>query len=196
MAHHIYHTKAFVLRKVNTGEWDCRYLLFTKEIGLVSVLAKSARKPTSKMRGHLNMFSLVGISLVRGKEVWRLIGVENLDLNTKTIKKSESRIALAQIFNLVKRLVKGEDPHPELFNELYNTCQTIKKYVKDDGLLEKIELVAVLRILNLLGYIPDVPELRSLTKDFDWSEFDKYEVNDRRLQIVKTINQSLQETHL
>lgn len=196
MAHQIYHTQAFVLRKVNAGEWDCRYLLFTKRFGLIWVTVKSARKPLSKLRGHFTLFSQMTVSLVRGKEVWRVVGVEDSDLNTQAIKTGASRLVLAQIFNLVKRLIKGEESHPELFDELVAICQTIKKHTADEVVLEKTELIAVLRILHLLGYIPDVPELRLFITDFDWQKIDENHLSSFKSALIKTINQSLQETHL
>jgi recombinational DNA repair protein (RecF pathway) len=196
MAHQIYHTQAFVLRKVNASEWDCRYLLFTKRFGLIWVTVKSARKPLSKLRGHFTLFSQVDISLVRGKEVWRVVGVANTGLNADVSKNSASRLVLAQLFNLVKRLIKGEQSHPELFDELEEICQSVKTYKDDEMVLEKTELIAVLRILHLLGYIPDIPELRVFITDFDWKKINEGHLSSVKSALIKTINQSLQETHL
>ena len=48
-----YVTDAIVLRKEPTGESDARYTLFTERFGKISAKAKSSRRITSKLAGHL-----------------------------------------------------------------------------------------------------------------------------------------------
>lgn len=48
-----YVTDAMVLKKEPSGEYDSRYVLFTKRFGKISAKAKSSRLITSKLAGHL-----------------------------------------------------------------------------------------------------------------------------------------------
>ena len=60
-------TDALVLDKEETGDFDARLMLFTEKMGRVAARARSIRKITSKLAGHLEPFSFGKIRLVEGK---------------------------------------------------------------------------------------------------------------------------------
>ncbi|PIU98272.1 hypothetical protein COS61_02315 [Candidatus Wolfebacteria bacterium CG03_land_8_20_14_0_80_40_12] len=59
-----YSTSALVLDAENSGEFDKRVYLYTKELGKVVAKARSARKITSKLAAYLEPFNFVRIRLV------------------------------------------------------------------------------------------------------------------------------------
>jgi DNA repair protein RecO len=59
-----YLTDAVVLDKENAGELDSLIYLYTKDLGKVVAKAKSSRKITSKLSGHLEPLNLVKVRLV------------------------------------------------------------------------------------------------------------------------------------
>jgi hypothetical protein len=70
-----YATEAIVLQKEPTQEFDAFYTLFTRDLGRLSVKAKSVRKPTSKLAAHLEPGLMTRVRLVgRGVGVARHAG--------------------------------------------------------------------------------------------------------------------------
>ncbi len=58
-----YVTEAVVLKKEPVREFDARVSLYTKELGKVSAVVTSARKPLSKLSPHLEPLSMVEVRL-------------------------------------------------------------------------------------------------------------------------------------
>jgi recombinational DNA repair protein (RecF pathway) len=112
-------------------EADRLYSILTRDFGLVRAIATGVRKETSKLRGALEPVSISNVSLVRGREFWRLTSGE-LVRRTKQTKP----------LVLLEKLVAGEASHPELF----------------DAVLENIdrdEVIQVSQILFHLGYLEE-----------------------------------------
>ncbi len=108
-------TKAFILNEYEQGESDKVYKLFTKDFGVIFALAKSVRKLESKLRFHLEKTKLVSVTLVKGKEIWRLTGVESFEGKTE---------GTALLTKLVERFVRGEGPQIKLFDHAYEYAAT------------------------------------------------------------------------
>ena len=62
-----YVTDAIVLTKRASGEFDGRYSLFTKKFGKMTGRAKSSRKITSKLSGHLEPGNAVKARFIEQK---------------------------------------------------------------------------------------------------------------------------------
>jgi len=140
--HHIYTTKAFVVHSSPHGEAGKFLLLFTKDFGMVGVTAQGIRLLQSKLRYHVQDSSFSTVSIVRGKEVWRLTGAYELQ-------KTKSNILYTKILKILRRLIPGEEKNENLFDiveELYSTDVAESEY-------DTVEGITVLRILNTLGYV-------------------------------------------
>lgn len=138
MSYHIYTTKGIVLSERPLKEADRLYSILTRDFGLVRAHAIGVRKGVSKLRGSLEPVSLSIVSLVRGKEFWRLTSAEVI----KSFKKSKPLLLLEQ-------LVAGEAVHPELFDVIE---QFITSSDKKD---ESFEINFVAQILFHLGYLKE-----------------------------------------
>ncbi|MEK7175771.1 MAG: DNA repair protein RecO, partial [Patescibacteria group bacterium] len=114
MSYHIYTTKGLTLSERPVREADRIYSILTRDLGLVRATALGVRKENSKLRGSIEPVSLSNISLVRGKEHWRLTSAE-------VIKRFKKTKPLA----LLEQLVVGESAHPELFD-------AVEKYLESD----------------------------------------------------------------
>ena len=131
MSYHIYTTRALVLSERPLREADRVYAILTRDMGLVRATGLGVRKEGSKLRGALEPVSLSTISLVRGKEYWRLTSAELI----KTFKKSKP-------LELLERMVAGETPHAGLFD-------AVEKHLEAD------ETALVAQILFHLGYLKE-----------------------------------------
>lgn len=138
MPYHIYTTEGLVLKARPLREADRVYVILTRDLGLVRATGSGVRKENSKLRASLEPYSLSTISLVRGKEYWRI---------TSAILERTLPRDLAQPLSLIEKLVKGEDKNQELFQAIIDLTG---QYKKGDEMFEP-RLVA--HILYHLGYM-------------------------------------------
>lgn len=77
----IVRTEAFVLKAIRFGETSMIYRLFTRDRGVVPVMAKGARRPKSRFGAALGTFQrlLVTYYAKEGREVQTLSGVDLLE---------------------------------------------------------------------------------------------------------------------
>jgi DNA repair protein RecO len=183
------------------GEANRHLLIFTEEFGLVRAAAQSIRKLESKLRYSLQDFSRAQVDLVRGREIWRVTNAKIIsgkrsdlfeflrsDLGNLKIK------LLGNIFTLIKRLCRGEEKNPELFenlNQIYAFLEAENISATD---LRNFECVAVLRILHSLGYIGGENFSVFVSSPIEGPMLKI--AGQERAKIVSTINESLRESHL
>lgn len=102
---------------------------------MIRASAIAVRKMQSKLRPHLTDFSLVSVSLVRGRETWRITAARRF---------LAAPPHLIRPLLLVRRLVHGEMAQPKLFSIL-----------REAFMGNMPETSAVLRILHELGYVDE-----------------------------------------
>ena len=61
-----YRVEAIVLRRVDFGEADRVLVLLTRERGKIPVVAKGVRRMSSRMAGHLELFTQSELMLAKG----------------------------------------------------------------------------------------------------------------------------------
>ncbi len=129
-------------------------------------------------------------SLVRGKEFWRLTSAASEE-------KHKASVLVAKLAALLKRLLQGEEAHPELF-DIVHACasflQTSPSLTEDQE--RSLESLTVLRMLHSLGYIGNEVQFGEYLKasDLDILLLDRVSV---MCQLVnKHINTALRESHL
>lgn len=151
MAYKTYTTDALVIGSFDQLTADRNIMLLTRDAGLVFGRAISVRKEQSKLRYGLQDFSLSRVSLVRGKQGWRVIGAEE---STNLYFRSDDRAvrgALLRIVKLVRRFVRGEEAHAAFYDTLVDGLTTIASLPKERALI--LERVLMLRLLAILGYV-------------------------------------------
>lgn len=72
MAYTIYETKAVILGVRPIQEHDLFLRVFSDVFGYIHIVAKGTRKAGSKLRPHINEYSIATLSVVKGKEMFRL----------------------------------------------------------------------------------------------------------------------------
>lgn len=184
--HHIYTTPAFIVHSTPHGEAGKFLLLFTRDFGMIGVVAQGIRLSQSKLRYHIQDFDFSNVSIVRGKEVWRLTGAHEIE------NKIKPNILHIKILKLLRRLLHGEEKNEKLFEiveELYKT-----EINKSDH--DLIECLIILRILNTLGYIRNTENL-SLYLENTFINTNLIEkIRKDKTNIVNVINSALKESQL
>ena len=192
--HHIHHTEGLILGSKNYREADKYYYVFTRELGMIHASAQGVRKMSSKLRYVLQDFNYVKIDFVRGKDYWRITSASKTNKLENISERKETLEIFSNIAHLLRRLLAGEDPNQELFNDLLKGLLVLEKTKNREELLN-VEAVIVLRALNSLGYIGDNEALQKLIKS-PFGENLIFEVGKSRLKILSEINKALEETHL
>lgn len=161
MAIEKYVTRAIILESYDQGEHDRAYKVFTREFGLLVCQAKSIRKLESKLRAHTLPRSMSLLTLVQGREVWRLVGAEN---------EKEAPKYIHEVTALLKRFVRGEGIHKTLYDRLVNFLHIASSY---DEQLARLLLYYIL--LVELGYADaKVIGVKSLQEYINFSIDDLY----------------------
>jgi len=173
VSYHIYTTRGVVLSERPVREADRIYTIMTRDLGLVQATALGVRKEASKLRGALEPFVLSKISLVRGKEHWRITSAE-------CIRSISPTPAIARPLVLLEKLVRGEASHPELFDAVEDALLFYPEHGRGtpEPYDEMFEIRLVSRVLFHLGYL----------KEDDLTLGKK--------SLVKVINEGIQASHL
>lgn len=197
MSRHIYHTEAFILGGTNSGEANRFLTIFTKEFGLLSAQATGSRHLKSKLRFSLQDFSQSSVSLVRGKEIWRLINAGSIDNIWKNFEtKREERMIIVRIFSLLKRLLHGEERQEEIYKIINSSLAFLSTQSLSKDELRSFEYIAVMKILYHLGYFAINEEFGRFIECPSFEHSVLNEMNVCHDKALFEINRSLRESHL
>ncbi len=145
----IYKEEAIVLRSMAYGEADRILTLFTRGAGKVAAIAKGVRKPSSRLRGAVQLFSHSHLVLYSGKTL-DTITQGDADESFGFIEQGLDRLAAASCFaELVDRLTMERQPQPKLFQLLLSAMRTLEE--ADPELLGR---VFEIKLMAALGYQP------------------------------------------
>ena len=157
MSYQTYITDAIVVGSYANNTADKSFLLFTKRAGMLYASARSVREERSKQRYALQDFSLITVSLIKGKTGWRVGSVDTEGNIFGSALTREARGSVVRVLKLLRRFVAGEEPHPELYDELIYGLQYLAADVAAHRVLAE-EIIEV-RILSILGYISHTSNL-------------------------------------
>ncbi len=115
MSHLIYSTEAVVLKTEERGESSRLFWLFTEQFGLVIAHAQGVRAGHSKLKHELQPYQLVKVSLVRGREWWRIVNVVASDL---ALAADRDKKLVPEAADFLLRLIHGEGAHADIFHSL------------------------------------------------------------------------------
>ncbi len=191
--HNIYTTEGIILSSFDIGETDKFFWIFTRGFGLIGATAQSVRKIESKNRYGLQDFSVAFVSLVRGKEVWRITNVEpkqNLFFHFKN--ERYKIILLSEIFSFLKSFVNGEEKNEELFEIISDAILFLKQSDFEKRHTENFSLLVKIRILHNLGHFDKTDFIDFFDKNFSFDLLDKIE--SKKEEIIIKIEDILNET--
>lgn len=165
---HKYQTKAVVLGRSPLAESAALIALLTEEFGLVRARAEGLRKPGAKLAHALQTFDVCDVTLVRGKEGWRLSGAVLEEQLFFRLTRA-ARVRAGRVNGLFLRLVPGEGVDTGLFPLFYEFLSALPGLA--DAEQDAAECFVALRLLARLGldagilpddngYAPLEPEMR------------------------------------
>lgn len=150
MSYKTYTTHAIVCGSVHHNTSDKQFLLFTEDAGMIYASARSVREEKSKQRYALQDFSLVRVSLVKGKSGWRIGSAQALG---NPFLQAQGRVARTYINFVVaqlRRYVHGEDQLPRTYDDVMSIFEGEPIADEQGPLLQQL---FSLRLLYELGYV-------------------------------------------
>ncbi|MBI2482441.1 MAG: recombination protein O N-terminal domain-containing protein [Candidatus Vogelbacteria bacterium] len=150
MAHYRYETKGFILGRRSYGESALLLSVLSRDFGMVPVLAQGVREEHSKHRMVLSTGRPLAVSLVRGHEWWRLVGVRAEEATIITPIKQQ---LLERLSIIVRHYVHGEWPEPELFAVFADAWNLPESILTNKEEILRQECLLVSRLLSVLGYL-------------------------------------------
>ena len=168
MAYSTYTTEAIVCGVKDSYTSDRSYLLFTEAAGMLWASARSVREERSKQRFALQAFSMVRVSLVRGRSGWRIGSVESQRNYYQVADTRSERGAVVRMVKLLRRLLQGEEPQPALYALTVSALDAVSMNPTTAALVADH---FCFNALHNLGYIPPHQEYQDLlVSDVTWSE--------------------------
>jgi DNA repair protein RecO (recombination protein O) len=150
----ILRTEGIVLKTHALGDTSRIVVAYTRDLGLVKMVAKGARKLPSRFGFSLEPLSRSRFVLYHKPDRdLQLLSQADCLVATGSAIGDLTRLAHAEAaLELVDRLVWGEEPHPELFDLLAATLEALR--VAPVASLAAVTLAFQLQVASLLGYRP------------------------------------------
>lgn len=161
MRSHVYRTEAVVLRRTDFSEADRILTLYTPRFGKRRVIAKGVRKTTSRLAGHIELFTRVNLMLAEGR---------NLDIVTqaeivapyRALREDLGRISFAYyVAELLDKLTTDDEGQSPAYGLLVETLDGLDRSVLTEVVVRRFEL----RLLAILGYRPYLFHCASCQED-------------------------------
>ncbi|MDP2672979.1 MAG: DNA repair protein RecO, partial [Nanoarchaeota archaeon] len=129
-----YSSEGIILSRKNYSEADRILVVFSKNYGKLSLLAKGVRKLKSKKRGHLEIFSHIKFSAVKTNAIDIMTEVETINTFSK-VRVNLNKISLAYYFCEVVIKTTRED---EIKNNIFNLLVNFLKRLANETKLKKL----------------------------------------------------------
>lgn len=145
-----YISEGIVLSRKNYGEADRILIVISKHFGKVSLLAKSIRKIKSKKRGHLEIFSKIKFSAVKGHGMDIITETETIN-DFSGVRVNLNKISLAYYFcEVVNKITHEESQLSSVFSLLSQSLVNLETETE----LKKLRLQFIYNLLTIMGYWP------------------------------------------
>lgn len=150
-----YSSEALILSRNNFSEADRILVVFSKDYGKLSMLAKGVRKPKSRKRGSVEIFSHIKFSAAKGKNLDLITEAEILN-DFSEARKNLRKVAVAYYFvEVVNKITREDEVNIKLFEFL---LENLKGLISNKNLKKQREEF-VTELLIILGFWPEDREL-------------------------------------
>lgn len=144
-------TEGIILRRRDFGESDRILVVFTRKLGRISGIAKGARKPSSKISGHLELFSRASFLVSRGRNLQLITQAETLQ-SYDHLREDLSGIGLGSyVVELVDAVTTEGGSNVKLYELLTASLNALDSGLKPAVILHFFEL----QLLGLTGFQPE-----------------------------------------
>ncbi|HIF12327.1 MAG TPA: DNA repair protein RecO [Dehalococcoidia bacterium] len=148
----LFTTEAVVLRHSDLGEADRLLWLLTPQRGVIRATARGARKPGSKLGGHIDLLCYVKLSIREGRELHGISQADTIDA-FRNVRTDLGRLSRGlNIGELAQRISVEDAPAPEVFRLLVNSLGWLATTENADTLVRWFAL----RLMTITGFKPEL----------------------------------------
>jgi DNA repair protein RecO (recombination protein O) len=145
-------TQAIVLRRIDQGEADRLITVMTPERGKIRVVAKGARKITSRKAGHIELFACTQLLLAKGRTFDIVTQADLIDPHP-VLRDDMQRGAMAHyVCDVIERFAQEEHEDQALYALLADALQWLSS-ARDAALIVRF---VEMRLLLHTGYKPQL----------------------------------------
>ncbi len=151
-----YRTQGIILGKVDRGESDRLFTIYTKDYGIINLLARSERKIKSKLRSGLELFYLSEIEFIQGKAQKTLTDAILVN-KFGVLRKDIERLKVSyQVSNLMDKLLKGQEPDKEIWRLLNEVLEKLNSIHLKNLKINLVYYYFLWNLISILGYRIDL----------------------------------------
>lgn len=184
---HKYSTEAVVLGRIPFREAGATLALLTEDLGFVYARAEGVRRSGARLSHALQTLAHTEVTLVRGKEGWRLTGAV-LSRKQPASLSYPGKQRAARVSGLLQRLVGHEVQDERLYADFRNFLKALE--TEDETALDAAESLAALRLLSYLGFdAGEAPPEGYLDNALAFAQ-------EHRKQLIERINRGIIATGL
>ncbi|MEK7103321.1 MAG: DNA repair protein RecO [Patescibacteria group bacterium] len=144
-----FRTTGIIIAKRDGRDADRVFTIYTKEHGKISALAKSAKKITSKLAGHLELFTYATFTIARGRVGDHIATVDVIKDYTPSLEKSDRLIAALYCLECTDQMIRTDQIDRDVFELLLAFMQEVSTGTIPSSSLARAYLC---NLCNLLGY--------------------------------------------
>jgi len=149
-----FRTQGIVLDKVDRGEADRIFTIFTKNFGKLKILGKAIRKIKSKLRGGIETFYLTEVEFIQGK-IYKTLTDTFLINNFHNLRKSLARTRIGfKISEVLSGFLKGEEKDERIWELLKLTLEKLNDPRTSTPLIWYYYFLW--NLFSILGYRPEL----------------------------------------
>lgn len=186
---HKYQTQGICIGRREQGEANVVVSVLTRDLGLVRARVQGVRKTGAKLASGIRTLSVSTVTLVRGKEGWRLVGAL-LESSQVRACSAAGREVLGRVASLIERLAHGESVDARMYDVYRMLIQEIERV--SDTEYDTYEYLALLYILTLHG----VETGEGLEGTFSFSSYDIAVVANNHKRMIARINAGIHASGL
>ena len=163
-------TKAIIIKKQPTNEYDELITCYTQEFGKLTAVAKSVLKGSSMQAMHLDNFNLVDFELINGRSI-PIIAAAQSENSFRNIKSSLPTLAVAQFFmDVLDKMVFDLQKDESLWEFMIDVLEKLDSKVRPETALTFFRQQQFY-LLGVLGYGSPRSDLGEKRSDLD-TEFE------------------------
>ena len=154
-----YRAEGLTLRKASVGEADLISFLYTRERGKLEVLARSARRLTSRLVGHFEPLTLVRLSIARGRSLDTVAEADVVNAFPAVKSNYASAARGLYVAELIDGFSAAAIANPPLFDLALQTLDAIGHAAgapDDDPAVDLPLRYFDLQLLQLSGFLPEL----------------------------------------
>lgn len=148
----MYSTEGVILKRIDVGEADSLFTIYTKDFGKILARAQGIKKETAKLKGHLEPLNLSAMSFVLGKNGPRITSAELSSFFPSIRREIDKLRAASYIMSFIDKHCFDGEKDEKLWGLLLTSLQELDNGNFDTGALKNFLHSFERALLSSLGY--------------------------------------------